>query len=172
MVSINYNSTKQLGYVKWKLYLGTLVLCLRGRCGYATIRWTDLHCLTAAASLWPFITDKCGNCPLAACTMLWVPSICRSHCTLSEAEERAVLPTTALVKFPQSPEQFLLSLTSPSAHWGSAARSGPSGAMWHISESKWFSTNPPLTKLCERTVAVTETYIEYWFRESTYLILV
>lgn len=60
----------------------------------------------------------------------------KSHCSMS-----------------QSAEQFLLSLTSPNAHWGSAAGSGPSWAMWHISAYKWFFSNPPLTKLCERAVA-------------------
>lgn len=75
-------------------------------------------------------------------------------------------PIAALVKFPLHiiPTGTIYWTISakfnfPNAHWGSSAGSGPSRAKWHISEYKWFSTNPSLTKLCERAVAVTETYI-------------
>lgn len=96
-VSMNCNSTKQLGYMKWKNYLGTLVLCLRGRCGYATMQ-IDWHTLPGCGYISVVIYyRKSGNCPLAAHTVLWVPSIGGSHCTLSEAE---VLPPTAVVKVP------------------------------------------------------------------------
>lgn len=100
VLSINCNSTKQLGYMKWKNYLGTLVWCLRGRCGYATMQidW-HTHCLAVATSLWSFITEKSGNCPLAAHTVLWVLSTGRSHCTLAEAEEE-VLPPHSLGESP------------------------------------------------------------------------
>lgn len=172
----NWGSTNQCSYKKQELP-GKLLLCIQEACmSMPAYVFTDIFYPAVASALWSLITEKSGNshvelrdCPSSALGALhlqvllhWRRRKNASGCSLSEVPAVVHEWWTCSAK-----------LNFPWYSLGQSCRTRAlKSSLAHLREYSGFSTDLSLTKLCESTVAVAATCIWYWFRESTYLILV